>query len=105
MELNIHIRRISALLIAVLLTGCSSTPTEKSEFEKQIDAMPMPTTEEERLVQCRKLGDLRFMELWEISQSFSALFKRYDRSRLRAIERRIDLIHCTKAETRSWPEL
>lgn len=105
MALNIHTWRISGLLIVALLTGCSSTPKEKSEYEKQIDAVPMPTTEEERLVQCQKLGDLRYMEHSEIGQSFSALFKPYDQSRLRALNRRIDLIHCTKAETRSWPFL
>lgn len=102
MELNIHTWRISGMLIAALLAGCSSTPKEKSEYEKQIDAVPMPTTEEERLTQCQNLGDLLSIELSEISQNFSALFKPFDSSRVDALNRRIDSIHCTRAETRPW---
>ncbi|WP_313598248.1 hypothetical protein [Pseudomonas sp.] len=46
--------RIAALLVApLILSGCSSTPKEKTEYEKQIDAVPMPVTEAERLEQCR----------------------------------------------------
>lgn len=45
--------RIAALLVApLILSGCSSTPKEKTEYEKQIDAVPMPVTEAERLEQC-----------------------------------------------------
>lgn len=46
--------RIAALIAAPLLfAGCYSTPKEKTEYEKQIDALPMPVTEAERLEQCR----------------------------------------------------
>lgn len=46
--------RIAALLVApLILSGCSSAPKEKTEYEKQIDAVPMPVTEAERIEQCR----------------------------------------------------
>ncbi|MBV4452713.1 MULTISPECIES: hypothetical protein [Pseudomonas] len=46
--------RIAALLVApLILSGCFSTPKEKTEYEKQIDGVPMPITEAERLEQCR----------------------------------------------------
>ncbi|HCT08569.1 MAG TPA: hypothetical protein DIW86_24675 [Pseudomonas sp.] len=46
--------RVAALIVAPLfVTGCYSTPKEKTEYEKQIDAVPMPVTEAERLEQCR----------------------------------------------------
>ena len=46
--------QIATLLLAPLfLSGCFSTPKEKTEYEKQIDAVPMPVTEAERLEQCR----------------------------------------------------
>ena len=46
--------RIATLVVAPLfISGCFSTPKEKTEYEKQIDAVPMPVTEAERLEQCR----------------------------------------------------
>ncbi|MGY2271054.1 MULTISPECIES: hypothetical protein [Pseudomonas] len=46
--------KIAPLLLAhLILSGCFSTPKEKTEYEKQIDAVPMPVTEAERLEQCR----------------------------------------------------
>jgi PBP1b-binding outer membrane lipoprotein LpoB len=46
--------QIAPLLLApLILSGCFSTPKEKTEYEKQIDAVPMPVTEAERLEQCR----------------------------------------------------
>ncbi len=46
--------RIATLIVApILLSGCYSSPNEKTEYEKQIDAVPMPITEAERLEQCR----------------------------------------------------
>lgn len=46
--------RIAALIAAPLLfAGCYSMPKEKTEYEKKIDAVPMPVTEADRLEQCR----------------------------------------------------
>lgn len=46
--------RIATLIVAPLfISGCYSTPKEKTEYEKQIDAVPMPVTEAERVEQCR----------------------------------------------------
>jgi len=46
--------RLATLIVAPLfISGCYSTPKEKTEYEKQIDAVPMPVTEAERLEQCR----------------------------------------------------
>lgn len=55
--------RIAALLVApLILSGCSSTPKAKTEYEKQIDAVPMPVTEAERLEQCRNFKRLADMQ-------------------------------------------
>ncbi|WP_339496906.1 hypothetical protein [Pseudomonas sp. EA_15y_Pfl1_P101] len=49
-----NVFRIAILVIAQLfVSGCYSTPKEKTEYEKQIDAVPMPVTEAERIEQCR----------------------------------------------------
>lgn len=49
-----NVFRIVILVIAQLfVSGCYSTPKEKTEYEKQIDAVPMPVTEAERIKQCR----------------------------------------------------
>lgn len=49
-----NVFRIAILVIAqVFVSGCYSTPKEKTEYEKQIDAVPMPVTEAERIEQCR----------------------------------------------------
>jgi PBP1b-binding outer membrane lipoprotein LpoB len=46
--------RIATLLVAPLfISGCYSASKEKTEYEKQIDAVPMPVTEAERVEQCR----------------------------------------------------
>ncbi|ONH50959.1 hypothetical protein BLL36_23915 [Pseudomonas cedrina subsp. cedrina] len=51
--------RIVALLVApLILSGCFSTPKEKTEYEKQIDAVSMPVTEAERLEQCRNFKQI-----------------------------------------------
>lgn len=43
----------SLIVVPLFISGCFSTPKEKTEYEKQIDAVPMPATEAERLEQCR----------------------------------------------------
>jgi len=49
-----NVFRIATLIVAPLfISGCYSTPKEKTEYEKQIDAVPMPVTEAERAEQCR----------------------------------------------------
>ncbi|MFL1391140.1 hypothetical protein ACI77F_26120 [Pseudomonas tritici] len=51
--------RIATLIVAPLfVSGCYSTPKEKTEYEKQIDAVPMPVTEAERIEQCRNFKRL-----------------------------------------------
>ena len=46
--------KIAPLLLAhLILSGCFSAPKEKTKYEKQIEAVPMPVTEAERLEQCR----------------------------------------------------
>ncbi|WP_421557760.1 hypothetical protein [Pseudomonas canadensis] len=55
--------RIATLLVAPLIfSGCFSTPKEKTEYEKQIDAVPMPVTEAERIEQCRNFKRLADMQ-------------------------------------------
>jgi len=46
--------RITSLIVVPLfISGCFSAPKEKTQYEKEIDAVPMPVTEAERLEQCR----------------------------------------------------
>ncbi len=92
------------LFVALLATGCTSVPKEKTEYEKQIDAVPMPTTEADRLEQCKYLSDLLFFELQDIAgiNGFSSAFKPHDPSKSLALSRRMDSISCTKAERRNW---
>ena len=53
-ECEMNALRLATLIVAPLfISGCYSTPKEKTEYEKQIDAVPMPVTEAERLEQCR----------------------------------------------------
>lgn len=55
--------RIATLLVAPLIfSGCVSMPKEKTEYEKQIDAVPMPVTEAERIEQCRNFKRLADMQ-------------------------------------------
>lgn len=45
--------RIATLIVAPLFVcGCFSTPKEKTEYERQIEAVPMPASEADRLEQC-----------------------------------------------------
>ncbi|MBZ6453888.1 hypothetical protein K7402_04945 [Pseudomonas fluorescens group sp.] len=55
--------RIATLAVACLIfSGCFSTPKEKTEYEKQLDAVPMPVTEAERIEQCRNFKRLADMQ-------------------------------------------
>jgi hypothetical protein len=104
MEVKVRLPQIAGLLLAALLSGCSSAPKEKTEFEKQIDSAPMPTTEADRLEQCEYLSDLLYFEMQDIAglNGFSAAFKPFDPSKSQALIRRMDSIRCTKAESRNW---
>ncbi|MHC8321243.1 hypothetical protein ACYZT4_11165 [Pseudomonas sp. GB2N2] len=97
-------RQIASLLLATFLSGCSSAPKEKTEFEKQLDAAPMPTTEADRLNQCKNLSDLLFFELQDIAglNGSSSAIKPHDPSKSLALSRRMDSISCTKAERQNW---
>lgn len=104
MEVKMRTSQIAGLLLATLLSGCSSEPKEKTEFEKQIDSAPMPTTEADRLEQCEYLSDLLYFEMRDIAglNGFSAAFKAHDPSKSLALNRRMDSIRCTKAERQNW---
>jgi hypothetical protein len=104
MEVKMRMSQIAGLLLAALLSGCSSAPKEKTEFEKQIDSAPMPTTEADRLEQCENLSDLLFFEMRDVAgvNGFSAAFKPFDPSKSLALNRRMDSIRCTQAERRNW---
>ncbi|WP_164672079.1 hypothetical protein [Pseudomonas viridiflava] len=47
-----------AVLIVVSLIGSSCASKPKTEYEKKVEAIPMPATEAERLEQCRAVEDL-----------------------------------------------
>jgi hypothetical protein len=107
MEVKMRWPQISDLLLVALLSGCSSASKEKTEFEKQIDSAPIPTTEADRLEQCKNLSNLLFFELQDIAgiKGFSSAFKPHDPSKSLALSRRMDSIDCPKAERRNWLQL
>ncbi|WP_439851134.1 hypothetical protein ACTACG_07255 [Pseudomonas syringae] len=49
--------RVAALIVAsLIISSCVSRP--KTEYEKKVEAIPMPATEAERLEQCQAVQDL-----------------------------------------------
>ncbi|WP_219095987.1 hypothetical protein [Pseudomonas sp. UMAB-40] len=104
MELKVGTLQIASLLLAVLLFGCSSAPKQKTEFEKQIDAVPKPTTEADRLVQCKNLSSMYLFEVLDAGATVSAssLFQSREPSRAIAIYQRMIAISCTRAQRQPW---
>jgi len=99
--------RIAGVMLATLLiAGCSSVAKEKSEYEKQIDAVPMPTSEMERQEQCTRFSREVLLLMLETATNYknSSLFKPVDSSTLKrvVIKRRMIAMNCTKAEQQPW---
>jgi len=91
--------RIAALIAAPLLfAGCCSMPKEKTEYEKQIDAVPMPVTDAERLEQCRNFKRVaESQELGDIlqyAQSPNLRTPDYDYTKTLALKRRLRAMKC-----------
>jgi PBP1b-binding outer membrane lipoprotein LpoB len=99
MDMSI-LRITTPLLVALLASGCNSVPKEKTEYEKQIDAMPMPTTEADRLEQCKKLNDAVFWQMLEngMQSRRTSFFKPPDYSKVFALNRRMVAMKCPKVE-------
>lgn len=95
------------LLVALLASGCTSVPKEKTEYEKQIDAVPMPTTEADRLEQCKNLSNAAFWQMLEdgMLSRRTSFFKPLDYSKAFALNRRMVAMKCTKAEIEPWMRL
>ncbi|MGF6288031.1 hypothetical protein QF010_006721 [Pseudomonas silensiensis] len=105
MEISMNILWITAPLLAALFAaGCTSVPKEKTEYEKQIDAVPMPTTEADRLVQCKNLSNMYLFEVLGASGTTGvpSLFPSRDRLRPMAIYQRMVAMSCTRAERQQW---
>ncbi|WP_331851768.1 hypothetical protein [Pseudomonas syringae] len=52
-----NVFRVSVLIVvSLIVSSCASRP--KTEYEKKVEAIPMPATEAERLEQCRAVQDL-----------------------------------------------
>ncbi len=57
MECEMNVFRVSVLIVvSFIVSSCASKP--KTEYEKKIEALPMPATEAERVEQCRAVQDL-----------------------------------------------
>ena len=99
-------RITSTLLATLLIAGCSSVAKEKSEYEKQIDAVPMPASEAERQEQCTRFSQEVLLLMLESAANYrnSSLFKPVDSSTLKSvvIKRRMIAMNCTKAEQQPW---
>jgi hypothetical protein len=112
MDMSI-LRITTPLLVALLASGCTSVPKEKTEYEKQIEAMPMPTTEADRLEQCKYLNDAVFWQMMEngmLGRGTSMLSRRtswfepLDYSKVFALNRRMVAMKCPKVEM-PWMKL
>jgi hypothetical protein len=103
--MDMNILRITApLLVALLASGCTSVPKEKTEYEKQIEAMPMPATEADRLEQCKYLNDAVFWQMpgnGMLSRKTS-WFEPFDYSKVFALNRRMVAMKCPKLEVPPW---
>lgn len=57
MECEMNVFRVAVLVVvSLIVSSCASKP--KTEYEKKVEAIPMPATEAERLEQCRAVQDL-----------------------------------------------
>jgi PBP1b-binding outer membrane lipoprotein LpoB len=91
--------RIATLIVAPLfISGCYSTPKEKTEYEKQIDAVPMPVTEAERAEQCRNFqrsaDHQRVDDLMQHIQRSKIGASDYEYAESRALLRRLRAMKC-----------
>lgn len=104
MELNMRLRQFSGFLLVATLFGCSNSPKERTEFEKQLDAVPMPTTETGRQQQCTNLSRAAFGDFLEHAamSKQESLFKPGDYTKSVAINRRMVAMNCTKGERQPW---
>ncbi|MBV4477648.1 MULTISPECIES: hypothetical protein [Pseudomonas] len=98
------LKPLTTLLLATLLTACTSPPKEKTEYEKQLDAVAMPTNEADRLLQCKNLSDMYWLELMdEGSQGkTSSWLNLPDYSRTIAIKKRRDAMNCPRLGKHPW---
>ncbi|KTB93666.1 hypothetical protein AO069_15855 [Pseudomonas syringae pv. syringae PD2774] len=52
-----NVFRVSVLIVvSLIVSGCVNKP--KTEYEKKVEAIPMPATEAERVEQCRAVQSL-----------------------------------------------
>ena len=91
--------QIAPLLLApLILSGCFSTPKEKTQYEKQIDAVPMPVTEAERVEQCRNFKQSadyqHIVDLLQYSQRSKLGASDYEFTESRALLRRLRAMKC-----------
>lgn len=57
MECEVNVFGVAVLIVvSLIVSSCASKP--KTEYEKKIEALPMPATEAERTEQCRAVQDL-----------------------------------------------
>ncbi|WP_421523095.1 hypothetical protein [Pseudomonas yamanorum] len=91
--------RIATLIVAPLfISGCYSTPKEKTEYEKQIDAVSMPATEAERVEQCRNFQQIadhqRIVDLLKYSQRSKLGASDYEFTEIQALRHRLRAMKC-----------
>lgn len=91
--------RIATLIAAPLLfSGCYSMPKEKTEYEKQIDAVPMPVTEADRLEQCRNFkrvaDDQELDDFLRVAQQPNLSASEYGFTESLALLRRLRAMKC-----------
>ncbi|UEH06331.1 hypothetical protein [Pseudomonas sp. HN8-3] len=91
--------RIAALIAAPLLfAGCYSMPKEKTEYEKKIDAVPMPVTEADRLKQCRNFkrvaDDQELDVVLRIGLQPNLSASDFDYTKTLALKRRLRAMKC-----------
>lgn len=92
-----NVFRVAVLIVASLIvSSCASKP--KTEYEKKVEAIPMPATEAERVEQCRAVQDLArsaFLDnVLHHAQRTDPGFPIYDESVHPALMRRHGAMNC-----------
>ncbi|WP_155499933.1 hypothetical protein [Pseudomonas protegens] len=86
-------------LAAAILSGCASK--EKAEYQREVDAVPMPQTEAERIQQCQHFS----------SRAFSAYLEFYTKQKSpnifghpeRPFYKRMEAMKCTQQDKTPAP--
>jgi hypothetical protein len=106
-EYEMNAFRVAVVIVAPLIfSGCVHKP--KTEYEKEIEALPMPATEAERVEQCRGVQDLARSAFVDDALHHAQRtdpgpgFPIYDESVFPALMRRHHSMNCPSFDFLKW---